>query len=231
MLRAIPSAKLDGTSLSRTWILHESLRPTFPRLVGGVRADDGWLGVQEVLPRVVIPGASAVALNGRAGEVSLTNAGDDTWVIPAQDLAGEFTVVASLDGAEYRRTIRFYQTPASEAFKPPSDPEAWIVRADRWNGYAGELDSVPNPAVRSTIASASPNESRISGRTLARSSTNSSEAAWRVSRFAGRLLGSRGLLRGQAAVPSNQVVSAHARRRWRKMLFESAAWLDPDFDE
>jgi hypothetical protein len=229
MLHALPSAKLDGTSLSRTWILHESLRPTFPRLVGGVRADDGWLGVREVLPRVVAPGASAVALKGDKDELMLSSVGDETWTLPVRDFAGEFTVVASLKDAQSRRTIRFHATPASELFKPPSDPEAWIV--EQLGGTGTLASSIPFRTSRPVDDFESFSE-RVAylGPDVGTFVAEPGQAAWRVTRFGGRLLGSRGLLRGQAARPSSEVESAHARRRWRKMLFESTAWLDPDFD-
>lgn len=229
MLRAIPSTTLDGTSLSRTWILHESWRPTLPRLVGGVRADDGWLGVREVLPRVVAPGASAVALKGASSEVLLTSLGDDTWAFPAQDLAGDFTVTASVDGSDYHRTTRFYAAPASEAFKVPSDPDAWIVEEI---GGTGTLASAIPFRTAPAASDCEQFCERVAylGAGVGTFVADPGEAAWRVTHFAGRLRGSRGPLRGGAAVPLNQVVSAHARRRWRKMLFESTAWLDPDFD-
>ncbi len=230
MLRVIPSAKLDGTSLNRTWILHESLRPTFPRVVGGVRAEDGWLGAEEVLPSVVISGASSVVLKGGGRQISLNNVGDNTWAIPAQDLEGEFSVVASIDGAEYRHTIRFRSTPAIEAYKPPSDPEAWIV--EQLGGTGTLATSIPlGTEVPSDDCEHLSERIAYLGPDVGTFVAGRGDAAWRVVRFAGELLGSRGSLRGEAAAPRNEVVSAHARRRWRKRLFDSAAWLDPGFDE
>lgn len=229
MLHTVPSLKLDGTSLSRTWLLHESLRPTFLRPVGGVPADDGWLGVREVLPRLVAPGATAIVLMGDGSEVSLNSVSEDTWAFPAQDLAGEFTVIASGDGGQSRRTIRFHTTPASEAFKPPLDQEAWIV--EQIGGTGTLANSVPFCSSPTTDDSESLSEQvAYLGPDVGTFVANRGEAAWCVTRFAGRLLGSRGLLRGQAALPSKEVVSAHARRRWRRMLFESAVWSDRDFD-
>src|SRR5690606_24191734 len=89
--------------------------------------DDGWLGVREVLPRVVVPGASAVILETPEGKVALTHVGEDTWFLPNQDLAGDFTIVASFGESDARRSVRFSAAPFSETFKPPSDPEAWIT--------------------------------------------------------------------------------------------------------
>jgi hypothetical protein len=126
-LRTMSFTELGGTSLSRTWVLHESLFPPSIRIVGGVRADDGWLGAYEVLPRVVVPGASSVVLDGLAGRQALTRM-DDDWAFPPRDVAGEFGIIASLeDDVKNRRTIRFYVAPANEAFKTPSEPDAWIV--------------------------------------------------------------------------------------------------------
>ncbi len=184
----------------------------------------------EILPRVVISGATSVVLRGGGRQLSLSSVSDNTWAIPPEDLEGAFTVVASIDGAEYRQTIRLYSTPASEAYKRPSDPEAWIV--EQLGGTGTLATSIP----LGTEPSADDYEclsERIAylGPDVGTFVATPDEAAWRVTRFGGRLLGSRGRLRGQAAVPRNEVVSAHARRRWRKTLFESTAWLDPGFDE
>ena len=229
MLRAIPSAKLDGTSLSRTWILHESWRPTLPRLVGGVRADDGWLGCTRYSrassPPVPQPSLSKERAEKCRSPASVTTPGRFRLrTSPANSRSSR-----PLDGSDYHRTTRFYTAPASEAFKPPSDPEAWIVE---------EIDGTGTMASSIPFRTAPPEDDcerlceRVAylGPDVGTFVDDPGQAAWRVTRFAGRLLGSRGPLRGQAALPSNQVVSAHARRRWRKMLFESAPWLDPDFD-
>jgi hypothetical protein len=230
-LRTIPFVELDGTSLSRTWILHESLCPTATRLLGGVRAEDGWLGVHEVLPRIVARGASAVVLEGPAGELALTSLGNDTWAFPPRDLAGEFTLIASLDGGEDRRTIRFHATPTSEAFKPPSDPEAWIEEEVSGTGTLSNSLPFVTEARDDDCARLCERIAYLAA-DVGAFVDGPGKAAWRITHFAGRFIGARGSVRGEAAIPSNQVVSAHARRRWRKMLFESApSSSDPDFDK
>ncbi len=231
VLRTMPFNELDGTALSRTWILHESLRPTSIRLLRGVRADDGWLGVHEVLPQVVAPGAASVVLHGGQGEVALTRLGDDTWAFPPRDLAGEFTVIASLEGDEDRRALRFHATPASEAFKPPSDPEAWIVEEVNGTGtLSSALPFATGP--RDHDCARLCERTAYLGADVGAFVANRGEAAWLITHFAGRFFGARGSVRGDTATPSKQVASAHARRRWRKMLFETVpSWSDPDFDK
>jgi hypothetical protein len=61
-IRALPSEQLEETTLRRCWMLHESLVLMSIRLVGGVRADDGWLGFREVLPQIAVTDAISVAL-------------------------------------------------------------------------------------------------------------------------------------------------------------------------
>lgn len=228
VLRATSSARLDGTSLSRAWILHDSWRPALPRIVGGVRADDGWLGVREVLPRIVAVDASAVTLKNSITNVVLSSAGDSTWTLPDQDLSGEFSIIASVDGGEYRRSIRFHETPASEVFKAPTDPNAWIVE-----DIGGTGGLATSSLVRSTPPADDYELLCERGAYLAADvglfTTDSKRAAWRVVRFGGKLVGSRGSLRGERAMPSNQAASAHARRRWRKLLFDSVPWGDAGF--
>jgi hypothetical protein len=230
-LRALPFAKLDGTLLSRTWILHESVRPTSIRLVGGVPADDGWLAVHEVLPQVTVPDASTVVLKYADKELTLTRLNDGSWAFPSEDLIGEFLIVASLDGGEDRRKIRFNAAPASEVFKGPSDPDAWIVEEvsgtgtlSSFGGMATDMRDNDCARLCERIAYLSPDVGVFTG--------TDDQSAWCITHFAGRLTGLRGALRGESAMPSAQVENATARRRWRKMLFDSVpSWSDPGFEK
>ena len=230
-LHTLPSETLEGTTLSRTWILHESLSPTSIRLRGGVRADDGWLGAHEVLPRVVAPGASAVVADGEAAHLELDKLGDDTWGFPRRDLTGEFAIIASFDSTEERRRIRFYAAPASEAFKPPADADAWIV--EEVSGTGTLSSSIPfTPGPHDEDCTPLCERAAYLGPNVGQFVTRPEDAAWRISHFGGRFIGERAGVRGDAAVSSTWVASANARRRWRKMLFESTpSWSDSAFDE
>lgn len=230
-LRAVPSADLDGTSLARAWILQELLVPTSIRIAGGVRADDGWLGIHEALPRVVAPGASAVILEGPEGSAMLNKVDGEQWELPCRDLRGEFVLLALSDGDEQdRRTIRFHETPASEAFKQPSELDAWITE-----GLGGTVTLSATAPYTST-----PREDdcqkyaervALLGATVGQFVTDSQEAVWRLARFGGKLVGSRGPRHKDAPLPCSEINDAHARRRWRKLLFDcTPSWVDPEFD-
>jgi hypothetical protein len=230
-LRTLPSEELDLTTLKRTWILQESLSPTSIRLRGGIRVDDGWLGVHEVLPRVVAPGASTIVLNDASGDLPLNRLGDDTWGFPRRDLTGEFTLVAALDGSEDRRRIRFHAAPAAEAFKGPTEPDAWIV--EEVSGTGTLSSSVPL-----TTSPTDTDCSQLCERTaylapdVGAFASTPEEAAWRVVSFGGTFTGARATLRGDSAIPSRWVASASARRRWRKILFHSSPpSSDPEFEQ
>jgi hypothetical protein len=230
-LRTLQPVEVDGTSLGRTWILQESLSPTAFRLAGGVRSDDGWLGVREVLPRIVARGASAVRLEGAEGSVTLAKINDEEWRLPPRDLAGDYTIVVALDGNENRRAIRFHATPASESFKRASDPDAWIVEGV---GGTGTLSSSIPFADDIGNFDCAPLCERTAflGRDVGAFVASASVAAWKITHFAGTFFGARGYVRGDDAIPSHQVAGAKARRRWRKMLFESTPdWSDPQFGE
>lgn len=230
-LHTMPFQELEGTTLSRTWILHQSLSPTSIRLRGGVRADDGWLGVREVLPRVVATGASAVVLERDSVRVALTRLEDGTWSFPPHDLTGSFTLIASLDGREDRRKVVFHVTPSNAVFKAPKEPDAWILEEI---GGTGTLSrSLPF-----TVDRAKSRCSQVCERT-AYLGTNVGDfvrspdtAAWRITSFGGKFIGARARMRGDDAIPSAWASSANARRRWRKLLFESvASWSDPGFEQ
>ncbi|KYG06937.1 hypothetical protein BE21_31975 [Sorangium cellulosum] len=230
-LRTLPFAELEGTPLSRTWILQQSLSATCSRLAGGIRVDGGWLGVREMLPRVVAPGASALALKGPEGNMPLTTIDDDTWAFPPRDIAGEYALVVSGDGIEDRRTIRFHPATASESFKPASDPEAWIVEEVRGTGTLSS--SIPfADEVRNEDCAPFWERAAFLGQDVGVFVASEDLAAWKVVHFAGRFLGARAGVRGDGSIPSRQAASPNARRRWRKFLFDSTPdSSDPQFGE
>lgn len=225
-LRTFQSAELENTSLGRTWILQESLIPKSSRLIGGVRADDGWLGICEVLPRVVAPGATALVLESAEGDVALVNVGDERWKFPPKDLVGAFELVVTVDGNEERRAIRFHATPASEDFKPASDPESWIV--EEVDGTGTLSSSIPfADDVRNDDCAPFCERAAFLGPDVGVFVAKADIAAWRITHFANTFIGARSEMPGDSIVPSHQVANPNARRRWRKMLFES----DPDWSE
>lgn len=230
-LRPLPTTALDPTALARTWLLHESFTPTAIRLLGGVRADDGWLGVKEALPRLAAAGARRIVLESSAGTIVPSRGDDETWILPPKDITGEFTIVAAFEEDEQRRSVRFLAAPASETFKSPTDPDAWIVEA------LGSTDTLSTSApfradsVEHDCAPLCERRAYL-GADVGMFVGTADDAAWYVTQFGGQLLGKRGGVRGDDATPSHQIANAHARRRWRKLLFDSvAAWSDPEFDE
>lgn len=231
VLRHVPSDELEATSLRRCWLLHESLAPSSIRLVGGVRADDGWLGFREVLPRIVAAAATGVVLEGEAGREVLKQNSSGEWMLPLRDLTGEFSIVASLgEERPERQAIRFNATPASERYKRAKDEDAWIVE-----GLGGT----------STLSTRSPHQEQavdrdygplaeraaLLGVAIGEFVEDAQHAAWRISRFAGRTYASRCNQVLAAQVPTWRADDAHARSRWRKLLLKSTAALsDPGFE-
>lgn len=216
-LRALSAEEVEGTTIARTWMLQQSLTPMMCRFVGGVRADDGWLGVAEVLPTVVAPGASSVVLDGPSGSIDLTKSGEDRWSLPGKDLVGDYTVSVAVDGATERRTIRFHSTPATETFKCATDPAGWITEGLRGTGTLEEQGFVDAPSLVDFAAYCE--RAVLLGPDVGEFVSSPDDAAWRLTHFAGRLLGTRARRTGEDAVPRQQVDNAHARRLWRKKLF------------
>lgn len=230
-LRALGPEEVEQTALAKTWILQRSLSPITSRIIGGVRVDDGWLGVSEVLPTIVAPGASRVTLEGSTGTVVLSKSGDDAWALPAKDIAGEFTISVSFDEAGEQRAVRFHSTPATEAFKTPTDPAAWIIESFQGTATLA-AQSLFADALRDEDCATYCERVALLGRDVGVFVSSPEDAAWRLTHFGGKLLGAQAHRRGDDAVPQQQVDSAHARRRWRTMLFNSFPDpADPHFDE
>lgn len=229
-LRPLSAEEVERTTIARTWILQQSLSPMMCRFVGGVRADDGWLGVAEVLPSVVAPGASSVVLDGPSGRIDLTKVGEDTWSLPSKDLVGDYTVFVVADGASERRALRFHSTPATETFKLATDPAGWITEGLRGTGTLKDQCFVDVPSARDFAAYCE--RAALLGADVGAFVSTPEDAAWRLTHFAGKLLGTRARRTGEDAVPRHQIDNAHARRRWRTMLFNSIPdTSDPLFDE
>lgn len=230
-LRAFPSARLEGTALSRTWILQESLHPTPIRLTGGVRADDGWIGAREVLPSVVVAGATSVVLEWSQGTESLKKSTEDRWDLQSRDITGDFSLLAVLDhGGRERREIRFYVAPATEELKEPVEPAAWI--AEGIGGTTTLLSPAPfAPAPDDRDYEGLADRVAYLGSDVGRFVTNPNDAAWRIAHFAGKFFSAR-VSSVDPMPPARQIDDPHARHRWRKMLFGSSSpWPDPAFEK
>lgn len=229
-LRSLSTEEVEGTAVARTWMLQQSLTPIMCRIVGGVRADDGWLGVAEVLPIIIAPGASSVVLDGPSGRIDLTNAGDDRWSLPTKDLVGDYTVSVAVEGATERRALRFHSTPATETFKRATDLAGWITEGLRGTGTLEDQGFADAPSPVDFAAYCE--RAVLLGPDVGEFVSSPDDAAWRLTHFAGRLLGTRARRTGEDAVPRHQVDDAHARRLWRKKLFNSIPdTSDPLFNE
>jgi len=229
-LRALSAEEVEGTTVARTWMLQQSLAPMMCRFVGGVRADHGWLGLAEVLPTVVAPGASSVVLDGPSGRIDLTKSGEDRWSLPGKDLVGDYTVSVAVESASERRAIRFHSTPATETFKRATDPTGWITEGLAGTGTLEDQGCVDAPSPVDFAAYCE--RAALLGPDVGEFVSRPDDAAWRLTHFAGRLLGTRVRRTGEDAVPRQQVDNAHARRLWRKKLFDCIPHTsDPLFDE
>lgn len=229
-LRTLPSEQLESTALRRCWMFHESIAPTSIRLVGGVCADDGWLGFREVLPQIVVPEKVVVSIEGEDGTHQLVSTGDRTWKLPDRDLAGDFSILAIGEGITDRRSIRFYTTPATEQYRSPPDRDAWIVE-----GLGGtatlSTDSRFEPSSRQPDAGALVERVVYLGPVVGQFVSDPEAAAWRVTRFAGRTLAARCRQDLAAVPPTARAASASARSKWRKLLLHSAPDpSDPGFE-
>lgn len=233
-LRTCAAEDLEGTALARAWILHEGVMPAIAlRLAGGVRADDGWLGFAEVLPRVIAPDASTVELVASPQKTEdLGRAHEGVWELPSRDLVGHYEIVVRFaDRPITRHRVRFYSTPASETFKEVSDSEAYIVEG--CGGTTTLAAATPFSSTASTGDQGAHCERSASlGLDVGRFVSDHDEATWNVVGFGKKLELSKGPRWRAELRPGGQVASAHARRRWRKLLLESRAssW-DPDAEE
>jgi hypothetical protein len=229
-LRLLNAEEAEGTALARTWFLQKSLSPLKSRLVGGVRADDGWLGIAEVLPTVVAPGAAKVFLDGPSGRTELTQSGDDAWSLPRRDFVGDYTVSVVPEGASEPPLCRFYSAPATEKFKHATDPAGWITEGLSGSGTLNAQYLLDAPSDRDFASLCE--RAVLLGTDVGEFVTAPEDAAWKLIQFGGKLLGTRALRMGDDAVPRHQIDNAHARRRWRTLLSSSNAdTSDPLFDE
>jgi hypothetical protein len=217
-LHKLPSEKLEATSLRRCWMLHESLVDRGIHVMGGVRADDGWLGIKEVLPKIVMAGDGQIFLeDSEANTEALLREEDGSWKLPDRDLIGAFRLIAKTQLKD--RTIRFVGGLASENFRLPADPESWIVEG--LGGTATLAASAPystEPMVQNAPAY---DRGIYLGPIVGQFVGSPDDAAWRVSKFGGVTFGARCRVDLAASPPPARAPLLSARRRWRKLLLHS----------
>jgi hypothetical protein len=231
-LHKLPSSDIDNTALQGCWILYESIvMPRF-RIRGGVRADDGWLGFKEVLPRVAISGASEVVLKEKSGQIhALVRDGAGEWEFPAHDLTGECQISARMDDdTSLDRSFRFSSNLGIEAFRPPRERESWIVEQ-----VGGTADLSVNCPMTTTVADAEvPTiewRRAYLGPVVGQFLNAPEAAAWIITNFAGRKLGARCRPDLAEASARARISDASARSRWRRWLLNSVADpADPGFE-
>jgi len=228
-LRAAPASAFQGTSLEQTWILQESLPLPTIGLRGGVRTEEGWLGIAEVLPAIVAEGAACVWLEGDDGRTDLQSDASGLWRLRPRDWDGQFVLKASWNDLESQRTVRFNSTTASESFKTPREPAAWLIEGMRNTAGLDSRFSEVHASIE-TNAEVGFEEPILLGAGVGEFVSDSAQAAWAVTEVGGRFIGRRAELRGADALPSFQVNTANARRRWRRLLLKSDVDpTDPEF--
>ncbi|WP_157499788.1 hypothetical protein [Lysobacter sp. Root983] len=228
-LRAAPTSVFLGTCLDQTWILHESLSLPTIGFRGGVRTEEGWLGIAEVLPVIVAEESSCVWLEAGEGRVDLQRDAAGLWRLPVRDWDGQFVLNASWNDSESKRTVRFNSTTASESFKAPREPAAWIVEGT-CNTSSLNSTLAEEHASTENNAEVGLEDPILLGAGVGEFVSDSALAAWAVTGFGGKFIGRRGDVRGDDALPSYQVDTANARRRWRRLLLKCAPDpSDPEF--
>jgi len=228
-LRRRPSDILERTSLARCWQLHEVPVAVRVRLVGGVAAEDGWLGYLEVHPRVAADGGQSACLESEDGSaLPLTADGNGVWKLPGRDLIGGFDVIVDTGAGESRRTVHFYAKAAADQYLRPSDPRARMVE-----GFddSASMDTDPWLSDRAPDLDVEPLCERVTylGAVVGEFVDDPADAAWRIVRFGGALLGAP-VRRELCVPPTSQVADPGQRQRWRKMLGPKTKPAVPEFE-
>jgi hypothetical protein len=222
-LRRLSSELLERTVLASCWQLHESVAGNGMRLQGGVRADDGWLGYREVLPRIVVSGAQEVRVHRPDGKSeALQTNGEEAWFLPPLDHEGEYDIKAVMeDGSVERVSTRFNTIVGTESIRMPDELGAWIVEGV---GGTGTL-SMPAPATSSASDAIAHIGDRVAylGPIVGQFVEGPQEAAWRVTSFAGRTSGARCRHDLAEETGTGQLADKSALRKWRKLLLKCRA--------
>ena len=228
-LHRLPSDILERTSLARCWQLHEVPSSVPVGLVGGVAAEDGWLGYQEVLPCVSAPGAVGASLESEDAAIEpLEPAGEGRWRLPRRELRGAFEIVVDTGVGESRRTVHFYASAAGDRFKRPADAASRMVEGlddstsldvDAWLAERGEDGLDAEPLCE---------DAAYLGCVVGEFLEGPAGAAWRIVKFGGALWGSP-VNRDLCVAPTSQVADPGPRRRWWKLLTRAKP-ATADFD-
>lgn len=218
-LRRLSAETLERTALVGCWQLYESVVRPVSRLQGGVRADDGWLGFREILPRITAPSASEVVMTGVDGKhEALKKDEEGAWQLPSRDLEGEFQFEVSLEGnGTVGLSARFNRMIAGQDVRLPDELDAWILE-----GLGGTTTLAGNAPLRanpSTVLAPTTDLTFHLGPVVGQFLDGPEGAAWSVTRFAGKAMGAR--CRSDLAETSGiaRVADISARRRWRQLLF------------
>jgi len=213
---------LERTALIGCWQLYESIvRPTL-RLRGGVKADDGWLGFREILPRIAIKGARSVEMVGIGGGCdALRSDREGEWRLPSRDLEGTWRFKANVDGGVPQQlSARFNCILGTENVRMPEDPDAWITEG--LGGTVTLAGGAPLADLRGLAAPVSDSTFWL-GPGVGEFVTDSEKAAWRVKRFAGKATGARCRHDLAEISATTRVADQSARRKWRQLLFRCRA--------
>ncbi|NZA27209.1 hypothetical protein H0E84_12535 [Luteimonas sp. SJ-92] len=219
-LKAAPASTFHGTTLAETWILHESLSLPAIGIRGGVRTEEGWLGLAEVLPKVVADDANRVWMEAEDRVVELARDENGLWLLPPDDWSGLVVLKATWSEYERQRDVRFNSTVVTENFKAPNDPDAWLIEGMSNGSNLGSADSEETSLIgdRDGVELVNP---ILLGAGVGEFVSEPVKSAWAVTPLGRKFIGRCGSLRGDDAIPTFRVDSANARRRWRKLLLKS----------
>jgi hypothetical protein len=226
-LRIMSPPTLDGTTLERCWILHDTPFPVSLRFLGGVRVGDAFLRKPSMLPRVRAVGATSVS--GAVGEISVEfDCVDGNWSFPSAGRlingASEVVVRASFPTGVRVRRVRLISAPSVEAFKQLGDPTAWQIE-----GTAGaQALTSAQELFAPELGAAVPDADAIIrlGRDVGVFATTPDQATWEIAAFGSKRSGRLVRLEGDA-IPAGRSLSDGDRRRWRQYL-NSARFADDD---
>lgn len=222
-LRRWPAEALARLGLDRCWQLHLSITRAGLRLQGGVRASDGWLGYREILPHVVAPGAREITVERPGAERQQLRKDDaGAWHLPREDHDGECLIEALVDdGSVERRSVRFFGIVGSENIRVPDEVDAWSVEG---LGGTGTLSmQAPSTSAPGQEPTRVAERTVYLGPVVGQFVEATGEAAWRVTRFAGRTTGARCRHDLAEETGKARLDDKSARRRWRQLLLNCKA--------
>lgn len=128
-VRHVPPDELDDSALRRCWMLQDVLPTVRIRMIEGIRTEDGYLGLAEVLPKLTATGAADLSM--MQGEVclALKQVSSGIWSMPACFVQGAVTFRATDEhGATLDLlTVRFSASPETENFKPIAEARSYYA--------------------------------------------------------------------------------------------------------